>query len=496
MEYFKRVSPESVGIESQGIRHFLEDVEKKGIELHSFMMIRHGQCCAAGWWKPYGPEYLHPLYSFSKTLTATAIGFAKQEGILSLEERLVDIFPEETPENPSPYLLKANLHHLLIMGCGHETEAECHDSEDWIRGFMHHPFLYEPGTFYKYNTLGTDMLGAVLKKKTGEDITEFLRPRLFEPLGIKEIVCSRMKDRDAVENGGAGMKIATEDMAKIAFFLLNRGKWEGRQLLEESWFDRACSKQIETAGDSEGHVKEWANGYGYQCWMGTLPGSFRADGAYGQFGFVYPSLDLVVVTTSATEQTQSIVDSMMEHLFPAVKESPLPESPETGLLQKKLADLRIPACFGDKNPVMEEKLGGRIFETTAKPSESGCSSMEILIGGAGLFDQEEGQITKMAFSFDMDTVTWKVWENGTEKEMTASFKNDFYINSCDGLRYAASARWRSINALEMEIRRLDAISGGRLIFRFGEAGLTLDVDDTLITASGLGIAQRHTEPFR
>lgn len=496
MEYFKRVTPEEVGIQSEGIRHFLEDAEKKGIELHSLMVIRHGKCCAAGWWKPYGPEELHPLYSFSKTLTATAIGFAEQEGLLSLEEKLVDIFPEEAPKDASLYLQQVNLHHLLIMGCGQETEGDYHDSEEWIRGFLHHPFLHEPGTFYKYNTLGTDMLGAVLKKKTGEDITEFLRPRLLDPLGIQKIVCSRMRDKDSVENGGAGMKLATEDMAKFACFLLNRGKWEGRQLLRESWFDRACSKQIETAGDSEGHVKEWGNGYGYQCWMGTLPGSYRADGAYGQFGFVYPALDLVVVTTSATEQTQSLVDSMTEHLLPAVKEGPLLESPESAYLQDQLSRLSLPACFGEKNPVMEERLQGRSFETAAENAREGCSSMEVLIGGAGLFDLEEGEITKMAFSFAGDFVTWKVWENGKIKEITAALDRSFHTNVCGGLRYAASARWRSFSTLEMEIRRLDAVSGGRIIFRFTEQGLTLDADDTLITASGLGILRRQTVLFR
>ncbi len=495
MEYFERVSPEAVGIESKGIRHFVADVEKKGIELHSLMVIRRGKCCAAHWWYPYGPEELHPLYSFSKTLTATAIGFAKQEGLLSLEEKLVDIFPEETPENPSAYLRQINLYHLLIMGCGHETEMEWDSSRDWIRNFMHHPVLHAPGTFFKYNTMGTNMLGAVLKKKTGQDITEFLRPRLLEPLGIRHIMCSRMEDRDQVENGGAGMKLATEDMAKFGYFLLSRGNWEGRQLLSEDWFDRACSKQIETAEDSEGHVKEWANGYGYQCWMGTLPGSFRADGAYGQFAFVYPSLDMVVVTTTATEQTQSLVDSMMEFLLPGVKEGQVPGSPESAALRDGLSGLRIHAMMGDKNPVMEEKLNGKIFETTARSGEEGCSPMETLIGGAGLFDAVEGELQKMSFSFSEDSVTWKVWENGKKKEITASLAGDFHINTCDGLRYGACARWRSLTALEMEIRRLDAISGARLIFRFVKDALTLEADDTLIMASGLGMTPRRTVAF-
>ena len=217
MEYFSRVTPESVGIHSKGIIDFIESAASKGIEQHSLMIIRHGKCAAAGWWKPYGPEYLHPLYSFSKTLTATAIGFAEQEGILSLDEKLIDIFPDKLPNEVSDNLREVSLHHLLIMGCGHETEINGLDP-DWIRHFLAHPFLHKPGTFYKYNTAGTNMLAAVLKRKTGQDVTEFLRPRLLESLGITEITCAHLPDEDSVELGGGGMKLRTEDMAK---FILN-----------------------------------------------------------------------------------------------------------------------------------------------------------------------------------------------------------------------------------------------------------------------------------
>lgn len=491
MNYFERVTPESLGIHSQGILNFIQDVDKKNIELHSMMVIRHGKCCAAGWWKPYTPEEVHPLYSFSKSLTATAIGFAEQEGLLSLEERLIDIFPDESPAQPSENLQKATIHHLLIMGCGQETEVDW-PSEDWIRDFLHHPFPYEPGTFYKYNTAGTNMLAAVLKRKTGQDVTEFLRPRLLDPLGIQNISCIHMPGRDSVEMGGAGMRLCTEDMAKFAYFLLRRGNWEGKQLLREEWFDRACTKQIETLGDSENHIKEWGNGYGYQCWMGSLPGSFRADGAYGQFGLVYPSLDMTVIFTSATEQTQSLIDSLMEHLIPAVTDEPLTACETSELLKHTLEQLSLAPCRGDRNPIHEELLQNKIFTA----DDSGiCSSMETLIGGAGLFQVETGALEKMAFSFQNGIMTWKVWENGKEKELIASMNNDFAISHCDAIRYAASACWRNFQVLEMEVRRTSAISGARIRFRFGQDSLTLEADDTLVSAGGLGMFEKHTVPF-
>lgn len=491
MSYFEKATPEAVGIASEGIVSFIKDVEKKGIELHSLMVIRHGKCAAAGWWKPYGPEFLHPLYSFSKSLTATAIGFAEQEGILSLDERLADIFTEEMPEQPSEYLKEVTLHHLLIMGCGQETEIGEY-RPTWIRDFLNHPFLHKPGTFYKYNTAGTNMLAAVLKKKTGQDVTEFLRPRLLEPLGISRINCVHIPGPDAVELGGGGMQLTTEDMAKFTYFMAQKGKWEGRQLLRESWFERACSKQIETAGDSEGHVKEWANGYGYQCWMGSLPGSFRADGAYGQFGLVYPGLDLEVVMTSATEQTQSLLDSLMEYLIPAVREEVLPPSPMAKLLEQTKADLRLPVCHNISNPTMEEKLKGRIFSC-----DSGkiCSSLERLTAGAGLFIVEEEPITQMEFSFENGILVWNVSEGAVKKTILASMEGDFCCSMAGGKQYAASACWRSIHSLELEVRRMDALSGVRLIFRFQGDKLIIEADDTLISVGGLGIFEREIPAF-
>ena len=142
MGYFKDVTPESVGIESKGILDFIHDVKKHGIEQHSMMVIRHGKCCAKGWWKPYGPQYLHPVYSFSKSLTATAIGFAEQEGILSLDEKLVDIFSDQLPEQISDNLKEVTLEHLLTMSCGHETEIENKETVGWVRMFLANPFLH------------------------------------------------------------------------------------------------------------------------------------------------------------------------------------------------------------------------------------------------------------------------------------------------------------------------------------------------------------------
>lgn len=491
MSYFEKVTPEAVGIETAGILSFLESVEQKGIELHSLMIVRHGKCCAAGWWEPYSAGQMHHLYSFSKSLTATAIGFAEKEGLLKLQDKVVDIFPEKIPKNPSENLKLVTIHDLLIMGCGQETECATY-SEDWLEAFFRHPFLHKPGTFYKYNTMGTNVLSAIIKKKTGLDLVEYLKPRLLDPLGIDQIFSYRLPDGTC--HGGGGMRLTTESMAKFAQLMLQNGIWEGKEILP-GWYERAGSKQIETEGDSEGHVKEWAKGYGYQCWMCSLPGSYRADGAYGQFGFVYPTLDAVVVTTTATEQTQSLVDSINEILLPSFKEEMLKEYENTKVLQKmlddKLSGAKIAPLHGDANPVKQNEISDICYQ-----AEGPCSSMEYLIGGAGILEMHQGNLECMSFTFENQMAIWHVWEDGEEKEIRAAMNQRWEMNTVDGFVYAASACWRSYRALEMEIRRIDGMSGSRIIFRFEGEKLRIDSDETLITAGGLGMFEKIIPDFQ
>lgn len=184
------------------------------------------------------------------------------------------------------------------------------------------------------------------------------------------------------------MKMVTEDMAKFTYFLSRQGEWEGKQLLRKEWFERACRKQIETEGDSEGHVKDWAQGYGYQCWMCRYPGSFRADGAYGQFGVVFPDLDLIVILTTATEQTQEELSALQEELIPYVKKEAgeLPPSPLAGAVKERTADLALPPRRGTRNPFMEEKVSKHVYVSAPLMGNQQLpDSAEILIGGSGLF---------------------------------------------------------------------------------------------------------------
>lgn len=490
MGYFEMVSPEAVGIVSKGLENFLSEVERTGLELHRLMILRHGKCCAMMTWAPYDENDMHPLYSFSKSVTATAIGFARQEGLLSLDEKLIDIFPEDIPPSPSEYLKDCTIHHLLCMSCGQETEIE-DDGPDWRKSFFAHPFLHAPGTFYKYNTPGTNILAAIIKKKTGQQVTEYLRSRLFDPLGMGEIYCFSLGDDLHTQAGGAGMKMTLDDMAKFTQFMLQDGCWEGKQLLKNWYFSLAGIKQMETENDSEGHIKDWANGYGYQCWMGHLPHSFRADGAFGQFGLVYPTLDLCIIINSATEQTQTLLDAVNECILPYV------DPDNKTAVSKKGAPLllhkSLPVLSGCRNPVLEEKLNHSVYEAKDPAAMSG---IQKLIGGGGLLHiPDDSPISKIRFSFERDQVILFLSENSIEKALTAALDHHFAFSVIDDIRFSAAARWRSLNKLELEIRRMDALSGVRLILKFEDSRLTFEADETLMTDGGLGMTQRRLTTF-
>ena len=320
----ERVTPESVGIHSEGILEFIDLAESRGLELHSMMLLRHGKVCAEGWWKPYNPASPHMMFSFTKALTSTAIGFACQEGALSLDDRLSELFPDKMPENPSENLLACTVRDLLTMSCGHETEINTFDvnEPDWIKNFLSHEFKYKPGTCFMYNTAGTNMLCAALKRRTGENLFEYLTPRLFEPLGMENIECFRLPD--GIEMGGAGSRLKTEDMARFILFVSRHGKWEGKQLLNAEWFDMASANQVSTISPANNADNpDWRCGYGFQFWRCVPEHVFRADGAFGQYGVVFEDKDTVLILQSSSSDQQEQLTCAWEALLPAITDEPI-----------------------------------------------------------------------------------------------------------------------------------------------------------------------------
>jgi CubicO group peptidase (beta-lactamase class C family) len=317
-----RSTPEAQGISSQAVRDFVEAADKINT-LHSFMLVRHGHVIAEGWWKPEAADKPHVLASLSKSFNSTAVGLAIEDGKLSLDDPVLKFFPDDAPADVSDNLKAMKVRDLLTMTCGHDTEPKAVGGAPSVKQFLAHPVPHKPGTHFQYNTMGAYTLSAIVTKVTGQTSLEFLKPRLFEPLGIENPVWGSSPEGNSL--GGYGLKLRTDDIAKFGQLYLQKGKWDGEQLVPEKWIEQATSKQV--PNDRESHSKigiDWQQGYGFQFWRCTH-NAFRGDGAGGQLCVVIPDKDAVIAITADTGNFQGEMNAIWDKLLPAFQAEALPD---------------------------------------------------------------------------------------------------------------------------------------------------------------------------
>lgn len=305
-------------------------VAKEGQDLHSIMVVKDCNVVLEKWMSKGKENEPHILNSVSKTFTSMAVGLAVAEGKLSLEDKLVDLFPEYCPENPSENLQEINVKHLLTMNCGHSTDPTRKvwgdNKDNWVKVFMEHPVTHKPGTIYCYNSLGTYVLSAMVQKVTGQKVVDYLFPRLFRPLGINNV--SWAESPQGVNTGGWGLYLKTEDLAKMGLMILQKGLFDGKQIVPAEWIEAASAAQVPCVpagmNSDQAHLmkkaaktSDWLQGYGYQMWRCRY-NSFRADGANGQYIIMIPEKNAVVVTTADIQDMQAEINLIWKHIYPAL----------------------------------------------------------------------------------------------------------------------------------------------------------------------------------
>lgn len=445
---FRRGIPENEGVGSHGITDFLEEVDNHGIELHSFMFLRHNKVIAEGCWYPYKPTVNHLMNSVSKTFTSTAIGFAVNEKLVSVDEKVISFFPDDKPAVVSPALEKLTVKHLLTMTVGHETAPSFDVSvENWIKSFLAVPVVNEPGTVFQYSSYASYMLSAIIQKVTGMTTFEYLKPRLFEPLNITGIQWE--EGAQGISAGGWGMRLKTSDMAKLGQFYLQKGKWNKKQLLPASWIEEATAVHIyqidEPTFEQEMH-DDWAQGYGYQIWRCTH-NAYRADGADGQFIIVMPDQDAVIVTTARVSDMQKVLSLIWEHIFPSIMDKPLRENKESNdMLVSKLASLQIADPFrtDEELPVLKETT--RSYTMEVNEGQIKNLSFQFDEQGDCLFTLTSDKETA-SFTFGQD-----IWRYGTTRKLSPYFLNR--RRNPQGLApfdVAGYGSWTKENQLELRL---------------------------------------------
>ena len=316
-----RSTPESQGVSSAAIKDFIEAADHSVNSMHSFMLVRHGQVVAEAWWQPESTTKPHVLWSLSKSFTSTAVGLAVEEGKLSIDDPVLQFFPDDAPAEPSANLQAMRVRDLLTMTTGHQDEVNWREAADWAKAFMAHPVPHKPGTHFRYNTPATYMLSAIVQKVTGQTVLDYLNERLFKPLGIEKPQWDTSPQ--GISIGGYGLYLTTEDIAKFGQLYLQHGKWNGQQLIPAAWIEQATSKQVSNGSDPE---SDWDQGYGFQFWR-CRHGAFRGDGKDGQFCIVLPEQDAVIAITANTGNMQAELSLVWEKLLPAFSDHALEENP-------------------------------------------------------------------------------------------------------------------------------------------------------------------------
>jgi CubicO group peptidase (beta-lactamase class C family) len=445
----RRSSPESLGIDPGGIAGFIEAVGKSVGGLHGFLLLRHAKVAAEGWWRPYGPKLPHMLFSLSKSFCSTAVGFAVNEGRLKVSDQVATFFSEDLPARLSDNQAAMTVKNLLTMNTGHDKDATGPTTQarggNWARAFLALPVEHKPGSKFVYNSAATYMCSAIVQRVTGETVLDYLRPRLFDPLGIDRPTWETCPK--GVSVGGWGLSITTEDIARFGQLFLDRGMWNGERLLPDSWIDEATKRQVPNGA---GDASDWTQGYGYQFWR-CRHGAYRGDGAFGQYCVVFPEQDAVLAITSGVRDMQAVLYDAWAHLLPAFKGAKS-NQPLAGALRL----LEVPFVKGQAQAPAGGSFSGRTFEIAANPQGVKSVSVEFLKGKAR-FRIEDG---KGAHRFECGT---ERWGSGT-----APLNRDQ-----PGARVAARGGWTGDNEYTATIVFVETPFIQRAAFRFEEDRLSL-----------------------
>ncbi|MFV3289672.1 serine hydrolase domain-containing protein [Pseudomonas sp. NY11955] len=425
-----RATASESGIDPDRIIAFLDDVENAGLDLHGMILHRNGRVAAEGWKWPYTPERPRILHSVAKSFTACAIGLARDEGLLQLSDTVISFFPEHIPANIDPRLPSMTVEHLLTMRTGHQANTSgsvwrAIDSS-WITEFFKIPLAFEPGSQYVYTSAASYMLSAIVTKVTGQTLHDYLRPRLFEPLGIAGEHWA--VGPDGINPGGNGLTATPASMLKLGILHAQGGLWEGRRILSNEWVQAATRPQ--GAPDSK---------YGYH-WAIKPLGAYCAVGVFVQMAIVFPGSGATLALVGAMKNSAQIIPYIERHFPAAFVDTTEPANDADKRLQQRLDAMRQVPDLRSEAPSP--------FSTPA------TFDVDIEANDLG--------ITGLRFAFDADTViidladsagTHRIatglnrWHQGTT-DMPGSELHHGYTFKDEAV--IAGARWVTPTTLEMQ----------------------------------------------
>jgi CubicO group peptidase (beta-lactamase class C family) len=450
-----------VGIPSRDVHALLEALEASGSELHGMMILRHGLVAAEGWWAPFAKGQVHGSQSLTKTMTGSAFGVAMLEGLMTLDTKLTDIFPEYAPLCAGkPYWDELRMRHMTTMSAGMEKQPAVTDP-DWIEKFFTMDIVHKPGTAFYYNSAACSMVGACIRRITGLGLREYLRDRLLNPIGIDACRLKWHCHPDGMENGSGGLVSTTEDNARLMELYRMRGSWNGRQLLAPEWIDFALKTQ-------NGHLPPPLS---YCGMMWKREECFMADGAMGQWAMLFPVKDMVVSlnqTVSAGVQGDKVLQAVFSFVR-GLPDSPCAQDREAAAaLAARLKKLAVTAPDYQENPGLLRRIDGKSY---------------MISNGKARFFADDLAIFQKSFAVDVQGFRFEACDGNlllTVKTKEGSvvcpcgLKGQRLVSTVDthnpAKTLALCGAMPGDDTLCMEIRWLESCRVHRLTFLFGENG--------------------------
>lgn len=465
-------TPEEVGVSSKVISKFADVIESENWNIHSFMVIRHGKVACECYRSPFTAETPHAMYSVSKTFTGTAVGIAITEGILSLEDRVRDFFPEICNKIKDRRLDKMTVRHLLTMTSGKNVSPLSDKSKgDWLKAFFSAPWYNEPGVEFRYISDNMYVLCAIIHKISGMNVRDYLKHRLFEPLGIS--YPNWETDENGIEAGGWGLFATTEDIAKLMMLYQNKGEFNGHRILSEQYAVEAVRNLADSAPVNS--IPDYKAGYGYCIWRNAGANGYRADGMFAQFGIVFDDFDGIVCITAGVPSEDSVRDLVWKYFPKAFLNDSSEPNNSTALLNRlKGAELEKPEQ--SKNSSLASQIEGHIIHFRRKRFLNLIGFPVSVLPHAityALIDRP-GNIDNVSFSFNEKEVIFS-WQEGNEKNIVkagcnGSFSYGDITLGKNKYKVCSSAKWENDHLLVLSIRPFETIGKRILKFDFKENG--------------------------
>lgn len=458
-----RATPESQGIASRAILAFLDEADEQFHALHSLMIARHGSVVAEGWWAPYRSDLNHWLFSVSKGFTSAGVGLAISEGRFSLDDSVISFFPDAAPADPSANLKAMTVRDLLRMNQGHQGSGDREvmraDNAEWTRTWLAREVEHAPGTHWAYSNSAAYVLSAVVQRVTGERLIDYLRPRLLEPLGIVNPVWD--ESPEGVSLGGSGLRVRTEDILKFGQLHLQRGRWEGREILSESWVTEATSVQ---AKPPEGDT---IKAIGYHLLVDPERESFGSGGRFGQTLIISPRTESVIAITAGVRpnRTRAVQELVWKHLDPAMGETPLPEDVDArAALMTRLGCLSLPTVGGRKISAVHASI-----DVSFEPNDRGITAAALAPTESGM--QLTLTARKIAHKIHVGYAEWTAGHTAFEPPAldTLGMTHDGSPVPC-----AACGAWTDDRTFEARLCYTESPFIEKMTFGFESARVTFD----------------------